>query len=242
VDCRGNVAVADAGPQRIHRIPVSPPALPPCTTAAAPPAAAAPEPERPVARRLPAVPAAPALAPALGRSAIAAPVGGTILVRRPGAGAPDTLAASGLIAMGSRLDGRDGRVRLTFATRTGDFDALGTTQTAAVDSGVFTIAQRPGVSLVELRLAGPLPSCGLPASAAPVGGRHVWADARGSFRTRGRRATVTARDARWLTEDRCDGTLVRVARGTVRVRDLVRGRTVDVRAGGRYLARPAAGG
>jgi ferric-dicitrate binding protein FerR (iron transport regulator) len=40
----------------------------------------------------------------------------------------------------------------------------------------------------------------------------------------------------WLTEDRCDGTLVRVVRGRVDVRDLTRRRTVVVRAGQSYLA------
>jgi hypothetical protein len=40
-----------------------------------------------------------------------------------------------------------------------------------------------------------------------------------------------------VTEVRCDGTLVRVTDGVVEVRDLVRGRTVQVRAGKSYLAR-----
>jgi hypothetical protein len=237
VDCRGNVAVSDDSDRRIHRIGVSPPALPPCAAPAVP---AAPEPVRPVARRLTALPApAPALAPVLGRSALASPAGGTVLVRAPGARAAATLASARLVRMGTRLDTRDGRVQLTFATRTEHFDTLGTTQSASADSGMFTIAQRARRSLVVLRLAGPAPACALPGSARPVGVRHLWVAARGSFRTRGRFATVTARNARWLTEDRCDGTLVRVARGRVRVHDLPRGRTVVVRAGGRYLAGPA---
>jgi hypothetical protein len=37
--------------------------------------------------------------------------------------------------------------------------------------------------------------------------------------------------------DRCDGTLTRVVRGVVSVRDTVRGKTVTVRAGKQYLAR-----
>jgi hypothetical protein len=61
---------------------------------------------------------------------------------------------------------------------------------------------------------------------------------RGRFRTRGAVATATARNARWLTEDRCDGTLVRVVHGRVTVRDLVRGRTVTVRSGGRVVVAP----
>jgi hypothetical protein len=40
------------------------------------------------------------------------------------------------------------------------------------------------------------------------------------------------------TEDRCDGTLTTVLSGTVRVWDLGRGRTVSVRPGDPYLAKP----
>jgi sugar lactone lactonase YvrE len=234
VDCRGNVAVSDDGKRRIHRIAVSPAALPPCTSAPAP----ATQPVRPVARRLTAVPTAPALAPVLGRAAVATPLGGTVRVRRPAEATRSSLIAAGLLPIGTRIDTIDGRVRLVFATDTEHFDTLGTTQSADVDSGVFAIRQRGGRSLVELRLAGTFPACGQSGSARPVGPRHLWADARGSFRTRGRLAIATARNARWLTEDRCDGTLVRVVRGSVQVRDLLHTRTVRVQAGGRYLARP----
>jgi hypothetical protein len=159
-------------------------------------------------------------------------------VRAPGAGAPSVLRAGTLVPMGARLDARDGRATLQFATRTADFDTLGTAQAGTFEAGLFTVAQRRGASLVELRLAGARPRCRLPAAGRPVGPRHLWADVRGRFRTRGALATATARSARWLTEDRCDGTLVRVVRGRVRVRDLARGRTVTVRAGARVLVRP----
>jgi hypothetical protein len=41
----------------------------------------------------------------------------------------------------------------------------------------------------------------------------------------------------WTTTDRCDGTLTRVKRGAVMVRDLRRHREVLLRAGHAYLAR-----
>ena len=41
----------------------------------------------------------------------------------------------------------------------------------------------------------------------------------------------------WLTADRCDGTLAQVRQGTVSVRDLVKKKTVVVRAGHSYLAK-----
>ena len=45
------------------------------------------------------------------------------------------------------------------------------------------------------------------------------------------------RGTRWLTEDRCNGTLTRVERGTVTVRDFAKKRNVTVRAGKQYFAR-----
>ena len=59
----------------------------------------------------------------------------------------------------------------------------------------------------------------------------------GRFRTYGRHSHATVRGTRWLTEDRCGGTLTRVASGAVAVRDRIRRRTVLVRAGRSYLAR-----
>ena len=64
--------------------------------------------------------------------------------------------------------------------------------------------------------------------------RKLWGDGRGRFRTRGRYGAATVRGTKWLTLDRCDGTKVRVVRGKVSVRDLVRPnrRPQLVKAGG----------
>ena len=45
------------------------------------------------------------------------------------------------------------------------------------------------------------------------------------------------RGTRWVVSDRCDGTLTRVVRGSVTVRDRVRHKAVIVREGEQYLAR-----
>ena len=66
--------------------------------------------------------------------------------------------------------------------------------------------------------------------------RHLWGDGKGRFRTSGRFSSATVRGTRWVVSDRCDGTLTRVVRGSVTVRDGVRNKTVVVRAGGQYLA------
>ena len=67
--------------------------------------------------------------------------------------------------------------------------------------------------------------------------RRLWGDGKGRFRTKGRHGAATVRGTKWLTEDRCNGTLVRVKRGTVAVRDFAKKKTVVVRKGKSYLAR-----
>jgi len=68
--------------------------------------------------------------------------------------------------------------------------------------------------------------------------RALWGDGKGSFRTRGRFAAATIRGTRWLTADRCDGTLVRVVKGSVTVRDLLKRKSLVVKRAKRYVARP----
>jgi len=67
--------------------------------------------------------------------------------------------------------------------------------------------------------------------------RRVSANARGRFRTRGRNSSATVRGTKWDVIDRCDGTLTKVSRGRVVVRDFRRKRNVLVRAGKSYLAK-----
>jgi ferric-dicitrate binding protein FerR (iron transport regulator) len=68
--------------------------------------------------------------------------------------------------------------------------------------------------------------------------RKLRGNGRGRFRTRGRYSAATVRGTDWTVEDRCDGTLTRVKRGRVSVRDFRRRKTVTVRAGKSYLAKP----
>ena len=54
---------------------------------------------------------------------------------------------------------------------------------------------------------------------------------------KGRYAAATVRGTNWETVDRCDGTLIQVKRGAVAVKDLVKKKTVVVKAGQTYLAK-----
>ena len=67
--------------------------------------------------------------------------------------------------------------------------------------------------------------------------RRMRANASGRFRTSGRYSAATVRGTIWETIDRCDGTLTKVKRGTVVVRDFRKRRNITVRAGKSYLAR-----
>jgi hypothetical protein len=78
-------------------------------------------------------------------------------------------------------------------------------------------------------------------SSSHASGKHVvrklWTNAHGSFSTKGNYAAATVRGTEWLTEDLCEGTLIRVTRDRVAVSNLVNHRHITVTAGHRYLAK-----
>jgi hypothetical protein len=149
------------------------------------------------------------------------------------------------IPMGSTLDTAKGKVRLRTAK-----DTRRHTETGVFNAGRFVVRQsrlRRGSRklITDLRLTGSsfAKACAT-AKKASISRRRsrkrvrrLFGDGKGNFRTRGRNAAATVRGTRWGVQDRCDGTLVTVRRGRVAVRDLVRHRTVLVRAGHTYLAR-----
>jgi hypothetical protein len=65
----------------------------------------------------------------------------------------------------------------------------------------------------------------------------LWGSGKGKYRTKGTYSSATVRGTIWLTQDECDGTLTKVTRGTVQVRDFKRKKTITVKAGHSYLAR-----
>ena len=68
---------------------------------------------------------------------------------------------------------------------------------------------------------------------------RLWGrDHGGRFRTHGRNSHATVRGTRWLVAETCHGTLTRVSRGAVVVKDSVRDKRILVKAGHSYLARP----
>jgi hypothetical protein len=141
------------------------------------------------------------------------------------------------------LDARQGKVNLRTA------GCRGRVQTGVFGGGVFSVRQpRKACGRVDVYLqGGSFTSCGRPSRRAGSRTasasrsrkvRRLWGrDNGGRFRSHGRHSHATVRGTRWLTVDRCDGTLTRVTDGSVVVRDFRRGRNVLVRAGHSYLAR-----
>jgi hypothetical protein len=175
-------------------------------------------------------------APQVGRTGNAQVVDGRPRTRLPGSGRFVPIAGGRQIPLGAELDvsGPRDRLRVTTA-RPG-----GGVQSGVFYGGRFVLTQaRSGLTTQTLSQPLACPASSDAASASRRRVRRLWGNARGRFRTRGRYGTSTVRGTVWLTEDRCDATLVRVTRGSVAVRDLARRRTVIVRAGTSYLARRA---
>jgi hypothetical protein len=174
--------------------------------------------------------------PQLERTALASVVSGTVLIKVPGSKGFTALSGSQAIPLGSSVDTRHGTVQLTTAR-----DRRGHLDTGQFSAGQFRVTQqlhgalRPG-ALTVLTLQGALP-CGGRAHDARSYSRSLRSRGRGNFSSRGRYAAATVRGTEWITVDRCNGTLVKVASGSVSVRDFVRRKTVVVRAHHSYLAR-----
>ena len=173
--------------------------------------------------------------PVTGKSFNVVPVRGIVTVRLPN-GKTVRLEDAEQIPTGSVVDTRKGTVRL-FSTGPG-----GKVQNAIFFDGLFKVTQTRGAKpLTTLKLVEKLARCPTAKRGAQTSAkrrkRRLWGDGKGSFRTSGRRSAATVSGTKWLVEDSCAGTLTRVVRGKVRVRDFKKRKTVTVKAGKRYLAR-----
>ena len=150
---------------------------------------------------------------------------GIVRVRLPGSDEFFDLEDTTQVPVGSTFDTAKGRVNLIAAGR----------QRSWFYQGVFKLGQTRGRKpLTTLTLTGAL-SCGNSANIAAKRKRRLWGDGKGKFRTKGKHSAATVVGTRWLVEDRCNGTLTRVARGRVRVK--AGRRTVVLTKGEKFLAR-----
>jgi hypothetical protein len=183
---------------------------------------------------------ASAAAPILGQTTNLAPVAGTVLVRLPGSKTFTRLTGAADLPMGSTIDARSGKVTLTVAL------PHGRTQTGQFYDGEFVLTQASdGMTILTLTGAS---FAGCPATTtganSPAGGgsatggattngarasaaknspttvvRQLWGNAHGDFTTKGRYGSAAVSGTVWLTQDRCDGTYVKVTKDNVIVVD-----------------------
>jgi CSLREA domain-containing protein len=178
--------------------------------------------------------ATPVPVPVFHKTVVVGKVSGTILVRKPGSSKFELLDTARDIPLKSTVDARKGVVVLTSVPKAG-----GTPETAKFYDGMFTVTQTGDIT--TLTLSEPLAPCSsrkARAAAAKPKTRKLWGDGKGKFRTRGQYSAATVRGTKWLVQDGCRYTLTRVAQGVVTVRDEVKKKSIIVRKGKRYTARP----
>ncbi len=234
----GNASGTTDGPDRTFATPAppSPPNESPVTLTNATPGAKGLVTEA----GLPPLTGQPVAKPVIGRAAGLQAVSGVVLVKDAAGGfAPVT--GTTIVAIGSTIDTTHGVLDLITALPGGH------TQAATIWGGTFSVGQSARdsgntvLTTAIAPLACPKPAKGRASAArsSGAGKRSLWArDNHGQYSTHGANSVATVLGTEWETLETCSGTVTRVRRGKVRVRDLHRHRTVTVTAGHSYLARP----
>jgi hypothetical protein len=213
-------------------------------------------------RQIVTVTIAPLPPPVAGKSVNVNVVSGQVFLKLPaGRSGRATGPAKGFVPLtgqkqipvGSQLDTRKGRIALTSVADTGGKK----TQASDFYDGIFQVKQsvpkkkpkkaKPLITDIVLKgqiarsQCAPLKGARSATTDKKKGPKAVlgklWGNGKGKFRTNGKYSSATVRGTIWLTQDECDGTLTKVRRGVVQVRDFKRKKTVIVKAGHSYLAR-----
>ena len=118
-------------------------------------------------------------------------------------------------------------------------------QSAVFKAGLFKVSQRLQLAKLITRLVltgGDFSQCRSGPGQSPPRKRvrRISGEGEGAFATKGRYGTATSSSTlqtKWSTVDQCRGTLMQASTGGLTVRDLVRGKTVHLGPGERYLAK-----
>jgi hypothetical protein len=148
------------------------------------------------------------------------------------------------IPVGSILEATAGVARITTATA-----AKKKLQSGEFGAGIFKLLQqRKQKGLTELDIMNAHTAhqvCATLGKRAAVAAKlsskvlgKLNANAHGKFTTKGQYSAATVRGTVWNVTNQCDGTLTKVQRGVVSVRDFVRRKTITLFTGQSYLARP----
>lgn len=192
------------------------------------------------------------LPPVLAKTGNVEPVKGSVMVELPGSKTFVPLTSLTQIPFGAVIEATNGTVSVTTA------NPNGTTQTGQFFGGQFILTQGKNGLVVAKLNGGNFSVCptarerahrarasaralAVPQAQAAASGKHVvrklWANAHGKFSTQGNYAAGAVQGTEWLTEDLCEGTLIKVTRDKVAVTNLVNHKRVEVKTGHKYLAK-----
>jgi hypothetical protein len=169
------------------------------------------------------VPSVTLAPPIFETSADLARVSGTVYVKLPGASSFTLVTSAINIPFGTIIDARHGKVTLTFQLPHGGYE------TGTFYGGEFKITQSSKGTLILTLVGGSFAGC--PAPPHPTNTtadfaaahkkkpktviRQLWGNAHGSYQTNGRYGSASVGGTIWLTQDRCDGTFVKVTKDNV---------------------------
>ena len=193
----------------------------------------------------------PSLAPDHGISVLVEPAGGNVKFKQPGQKGFSPLDGLAEIPVGSLIDTRGGKVKLTAAT--GNLGETTTDQSVEFYQGLFRIKQAAAQNATAIaKLVQKLrckkskgKSKAGKSSGGPVAStarkrrrRRVWGSGSGSYGTAGSGGTGSVRGTTWLTKDNCKGTLFKVTEGIgITVFDKKKKKTIQLGPGQKYFAK-----
>jgi len=167
---------------------------------------------------------------------------GNVQLQCPGEDSYSQLVGFKQVPVGCLINTRNGVVDITASK-----GASGELQNADFWGGVFVATQPKGDDQeVGLKLAGKRMCERRGSDKKPVArasrsgrsGRKLWGSGKGNYTTSGSYGSATVRGTTWLVVDRCDSsTLIKVAEGTVAVRDFVKEKSLTLTTGEQYLAK-----
>ena len=181
--------------------------------------------------------------PKLGVTGNLSLVSGTVLVKLPGSSTFVPLTSLRQIPFGTVVDATHGSVTVTTQGPHG-------LQSITYNEGEFILTQGPNGLVVATLTGGDFSVCPTArershvarANSSRASSKHhavrkLWSEGHGSYSTKGNYAAGAVLGTHWLTEDFCDGTLIRVVTDRVAVTNLVTHRHLTVKAGHSYFAK-----
>jgi hypothetical protein len=191
--------------------------------------------------------------PTPGKTAVVRAISGEVFVKLPGRSLKQNggfipLKGVASVPVGSTVDARKGELEMKSAANSfAASDRRAKQQTARIKAGIFAIKQKRAKKGKAKRASistdlGLLSPTGAEAQCqkGPAKGivRSLSMVAKGYYRALGGASTATARNATFVTTDRCDGTVTEVGRGrvTLALKGTKR-KPVTVKAGGAYFAK-----